>query len=798
MKNILSTTLTILLFSGFSIGNNLLPNKVLDIPKKYKVPTASLSLVDVSNIDRSPGNIWLVYSDRKYNVTYSGSSGTVKFKTIGFLESFYVVEETDKLLHIIKDSRLDRGILSTSAVDYGWIEKQHMLLWERSLVTEQGNIDRKAMILNTLETLKGEEINENNKDLVKFCYDPNLKNKTGKESRVYEIFYIYKINGSSVLLGNVSRTTTSEVLKKSIWGWVPRNRITFWDHRIALEPNWEIAAVNERKSKNRQAMFFTDKESATKYKQGIMPNANKIFWSSDSYDNRNIGDWRRFPLLKNDNGILRTGVMGEIASSKGSIATDDFAAIQRKYNELRKNKRNINIVFVVDGTHSMQPYFKPISNAISSSMKKLALEDNPNTFRFGAVVYRDYAEGNRKIEIKELTDQYSKIAHFLSNVTAEDYQDRDIPEAVFYGLKTALSSLQLSENETNIIILVGDAGNHRRDDITRVTQSEIVRLLVRKNCSLLAFQVHHGSDASYDDFPSQIKNLMMATANDLYPKYKEIAPNIERPKFYMSSPTTLLLRNTTFLAKLVFTKKGEIIKPFKLVSEISDIVLLTNDHTDMILDVMKNFIEEGEDIGTSLEEGNYSSTEFASLLLPTVSYYLSELGIPEEQIDIISNKNYQLYIPGYTAYQLDGHEHPMFKHVLFFGIKDLGDLIRGIENLLDARTRGEQRQKMKEAWIEILKKHVGGIAAAQIEEMTIEQINELVYGLPGTSKLLKIKLGDITDQAVVSDAQFYEYYTHIKERHYQLDRIYTAAGSYEYSFRSNDIIYFWIPQDLLP
>ena len=37
----------------------------------------------------------------------------------------------------------------------------------------------------------------------------------------------------------------------------------------------------------------------------------------------------------------------------------------------------------------------------------------------------------------------------------EDYKDGDKPEAVFYGLKTAIRGIGMSAEHTNLVILVG-------------------------------------------------------------------------------------------------------------------------------------------------------------------------------------------------------------------------------------------------------------------------------------------------------------------------------------------------------
>ena len=70
--------------------------------------------------------------------------------------------------------------LSGEATDYGWIQKKYLLLWRRCLVSEKGKINSKAMILNTLETMKS--MAGVSPDIVQFRKGPSTDiAKTGHE-----------------------------------------------------------------------------------------------------------------------------------------------------------------------------------------------------------------------------------------------------------------------------------------------------------------------------------------------------------------------------------------------------------------------------------------------------------------------------------------------------------------------------------------------------------------------------------------------------------------------------------------
>src|SRR6056297_1733318 len=148
--------LFILLLSQNLVAENVTGKMPLNQPIKYQMPAADddlqLDLVKVADTERM--NIpWEVYSDRDNNQTYLTMGFEKTFKKIQYLDNFFVYEEEGNFIHIIKDDNFNKTIFSESAEDYGWIEKSKMLLWSHDLVTMKGKINRKAMILNTIEHL---------------------------------------------------------------------------------------------------------------------------------------------------------------------------------------------------------------------------------------------------------------------------------------------------------------------------------------------------------------------------------------------------------------------------------------------------------------------------------------------------------------------------------------------------------------------------------------------------------------------------------------------------------------------
>ena len=96
---------------------------------------------------------------------------------------------------------------------------------------------------------------------------------------------------------------------------------------------------------------------------------------------------------------------------------------------------------------------------------------------------------------------------------------------------------------------------------------------------------------------------------------------------------------------------------------------------------------------------------------------------------------------------------------------------------------------------------MGEISDQQADTLTIEQMERKIYGLPGKSKFLNLRLKDLIDPEKISDVQLINWQREIDHKGIKLEKISQASGPEADSYRNNDSngkIYYWIPQSLLP
>src|ERR1700754_1235672 len=122
--------------------------KVRSMPKAFERPSASSNLNDNG---AKTGTPWVVFSDRDDNFTTTTPGGSLFMKKLDFMEPFFVGEEKNGYLRLIKYSA---GLLTgrkindkKSATSYGWISRWKLLLWNRSYANQKTGYPEKSIAI---------------------------------------------------------------------------------------------------------------------------------------------------------------------------------------------------------------------------------------------------------------------------------------------------------------------------------------------------------------------------------------------------------------------------------------------------------------------------------------------------------------------------------------------------------------------------------------------------------------------------------------------------------------------------
>ena len=140
-----------------------------------------------------------------------------------------------------------------------------------------------------------------------------------------------------------------------------------------------------------------------------------------------------------------------------------------KTGEIHHKKRNIDIVFCIDGTGSMSPCINVVKKNAVKFKKELSSEmtyrgDEIDSVRIKVIVFRDYGNDADGAMIEsifyELPGDDQELTEFVNNITA--YGGGDAPEngleSLYYAMK---SDFTTGKDDRQIIVLFTDATAHK-------------------------------------------------------------------------------------------------------------------------------------------------------------------------------------------------------------------------------------------------------------------------------------------------------------------------------------------------
>lgn len=310
-----------LLFTITLVPNAWSQKKVLSTPAKYIRPYNDI-LLNKSK-DRNDGRLWCVFSDRNNNETFKSRKGKkVKKSKIGFLEQFYVLKEAGEWVKLVKDPGMDyTGKLSPQHEKYGWMHKSKLLLWTHALIDKETRNDHKVLIHKQSASQKVAEDQYNDQSIKSFA-QPDLSGVPNEDLEDFQLFFIYKEQEESLLIGKTSWVANKEKIKEVIIGWVRQDQVIPWKTRVAIEPNWDAEAIRECKIRNQSIWWFSDVNVALQFQKGIKGSGRNVVLKTECLDERLPGAIIRFPLTRLiNNNIIECYLTGQTGTP---LATKAF------------------------------------------------------------------------------------------------------------------------------------------------------------------------------------------------------------------------------------------------------------------------------------------------------------------------------------------------------------------------------------------------------------------------------------------------------------------------------------------
>jgi hypothetical protein len=282
--------------------------EVFEIPTKYIVPLDNVDYKDDG--ENFEGTYWEVFSDRMYNNTTSRPGGGSTMKHLDYLEKFFVIGRKGSSLRIARDHQpTETGEPGEELEDYGWIDMDNLLVWRHCLVDEETRLDKRAIVVKTektrglfLETTDG----------------PGME-------PVFKIFYIYKDNKTSYLLGTSPRIPPSSAdISNYLISSVPKDNLYLWNDTRALEPDCRPAQVSIRRESGIESCIMDSKGLAKRFQKKPNAGPSGVIWSADTCSGPLSGGIMRFPILDQSGSVATVVVFSGSKLNADEIANGAY------------------------------------------------------------------------------------------------------------------------------------------------------------------------------------------------------------------------------------------------------------------------------------------------------------------------------------------------------------------------------------------------------------------------------------------------------------------------------------------
>ncbi len=506
----------------------------------------------------------------------------------------------------------------------------------------------------------------------------------------------------------------------SIAGWIPQSSMFPWESQVSLYFN---------ENKTGTAIYANNIALVEENDNAVL---GRHPGSSDLEPlESNIA---RFPILahinrpyeEDDIGSRETkyqiGFFGESCDGDGeSCRSGQDALAEMSENILKqKNFRNIDILYVLDNSKSMSPYFSAVVDGVREATRKLDLDNDENEakVRFAAAVYGDFLEKSENPDINNLEFEVvanfaapGEVSHLKKLTDKADNNDyfkdgayKDIPEAGSAALIRSISDLNWSSNSgSKLVIWIGDHGD-RQDESLDTRIETAAKGFFENGIKINAINVA-------GNYRENINGHFIGQAKSIRKKIDALASTSEDSEGGIFDPSI-----KTETVRLAYDA-GATATTTESVNRTKDLIVesVTNINQEALAaaDVLQQAFE-GKLVKVADIKKNYPNAR-----LDEIQLALKLQGYDEAAIKRISQEK-QLMTEGWVLYQED-------KNNFDFWINIPGETMRDFQRVVrtscEAFGKGSVRDELEDAMINLAQKMSGDrVTTDDLSGMAVSEI----------------------------------------------------------------------------
>lgn len=721
---------------------------------------------------------WVVYSDRDDNVTYTTPERTARYKTLSMNEQLRIAQIKDGYAMVYTEPQADIAypMISQYAECKGWVPMKNLLIWHSCPANSVG-IYNKALLCVNLDEEAGA-------DLGKMYRNPKNKSKFNRLTTDMNFYFVMKREGNLSLL---ARTHTLEGRSdQMLAGWVAEQSYVAWNQRSCIEPTWNHKDVEYFADENVKVNIY-DREDLDNCVTTI-PFTRKQSAKYEKHLYRMNPDDLRFPLLDNGTDDLYNcstfGTPGGEPLEHGSNLKDGDGTSPLGYSEqVLKEMTNINIGILIDGTSSMEAYYPAVKEAIKEGRKFFS---NKYNVKVGVVIYRDYSDGEYATEMIQLTSPNNpKLDVFLDKGGEYGIKsaraDRTLEEAMYNGIDVALNRLGFKEDQSNILLVVGDCGNDPDD--MKINRDDLVKKLVDKNVHIMGFQVRRGAEDAFARFNTQLSYLMKTSLEQKYHKLNS-AMKVQIAEVKDGYQLVNDKKSCLYVGSHSFPLSGQQMEVAKLSSLMQEAIMYCAESVDYQIVLL-----------ASLNAGGFNVNKSSGSVDIDEEYLKLKLG--PEKYEQIKKANSLMTFKGFSR-KMHKSGRAFFKPVVFMSSNELNALIERLAPVNDAAViQTNDREPYVRAMKALIQSMIPDITDERMNEMGYKEVMNTVAGLNEAAAALKgYSIMEIASPQAVSHAEYISIVSDFKRKFAMLQRL--KAQQYKYTRTFNGLKYYWLPVEDLP
>lgn len=752
-------------------------------------------LLSINSLNSTNNKPWCVYSDRSRNPILT-SQGSPTGKMLDFMQPVYVSDVfNQRLLEVYGYEKDPNGTPIFKKI--GYVNKETTLLSSFSLLNSYG-ASRHGMICFALDGATN-FTNSNVTDILnkknKFYFSPTFQDNQGIPEK-FKIYFVLKEIDNMLLLSTKDQISDADKRNRGVIpGWILSELVTAWDHKICLEPNYGSKVDLYKNSESVGNEFKNCVPIFGSYNSADLVRKHGEIDSAASQDL--LCKWPLKKLLPNH---FRLPIVGEInqndktirkvASLVKQIGEDigNGAEGEELINKLIEQVKTVNILIVLDGSSSMQPYFNAVANslyAINQNMK----ESGFKKVKIGVSIYRDQKDGSmnslisktaaykRDYEFLPSTTEISEVEEYLRE-SGSTYQNiyslgEDRYESMFKGLKRAIIDAKFNAQESNIMYVIGDCGNHPNDN--EVNVNELSQLVAKFNINIQSFQVNYGLSTQVEknknllnpylkfrkDISSMIKEstrirLDNGVRNLSNQVHNSINYRYENSKEFTNSDQINLYTGSILYDILPISNR------ITYTENIMDANVFTTNTKRSINFYFNSLNKQLEELMKGSKRGDKKHSDVS------VSTTIAVLRSADEKtLEAFRNYGSMSFI-GYTLTEFYNLGVKAFSTVVFITQQEKQVMVNKLTNVVQKAGAGsEKRSNFKEAIIELVGGLMGQNNNVVVEKLTLKTIWEKTLGVKFSREfesIGNIEIGMLDQNSVLSNNDFEQFYVKFKSQ----------------------------------